>query len=476
MTRITASLCAFLLGAAAFFTAATVEPRVRAARPRLRQGIRTEREILPPAVQLLSALLGSFRSVLVDFFWIRAEALQQEGRYFAAAELARWITALQSRVESSWSFQAWNLGVNVPSMLRPEDRWPYVEAAINLLAKDGLAANPGSLGLHYEIGWFWLHRVGSDIDPAASIYRATVRDRVGAILGPQPWDIRAMVRDEELLPALREDPSVKAFLEAESAGLAPSSRDDPLLAAYDRARRAAAWRDAFGFALSTVEKVAERYGEVRLGSPESFVLCWTTRGLAMAEPGAVRLDILSLWRLRVSALLRLFRTGELALARAIDQDYADVAALVAADPVHRNQEELFVNDRRAFLREAIPLLYVSGWRRNAEAAFRRLVPLDSSVGPDTAWEDFAYRALVEDLVPGKATRQEVVTVLKALVRQSLGALERGDEESARSYQTFAADLRDAAERVFGGGGVPAFRALLDEVRAERNAGKRKGEG
>ena len=86
----------FLLAVGMFLGAFFIQEEVREVKPGFKTGIEVGEEALPPSYQLLSTLLGSFRTVLVDFLWIRAEAFQQEGRYFAAAEMARWITLLQS--------------------------------------------------------------------------------------------------------------------------------------------------------------------------------------------------------------------------------------------------------------------------------------------------------------------------------------------------------------------------------------------
>ncbi len=493
-------VAAFVLAAAAFFGAAVMERTVRATRPALRSGVASGGETLPPTVQLLSTLLGSFRSLLVDFLWIRAEALQGEGRYFAAAELARWITALQPRVEGSWSFQAWNLGVNVPSVLPDEDRWPYVRSALELLWQDGLGANPGSLGLYREIGWFWQNRIGGELDPAGSIYRRKVRERVEEILGPKPWDLEAFARAERLMPLLRKEASVAAFLATlgragvaraeetwlelwreperflgdQAGALRKALQEDPLLAAYDRGLRAAAWRQSFGVDMNTVAGAVRRYGDIEVWSPDSFVVFWTCRGLGKLRPGTVRLDGLSLWRMQFSSLRRLFRGGKLHLAARIDQDYQDLIGTVEGDPVHRNQRDLFAEDRRDFLKLAVPVLYLNGWRRSAErlfAAYRALAP---DAAGDLSCEDFTFRALFTDFVPQQATRQELLTVLKGLLRQSVWAWSRGEEEGARSYLAFARDLHYAVNKVFGGDLVPAFEAVVGEVRSEeRNRARRQ---
>jgi hypothetical protein len=494
----------FALAAAALWAALLVEPRVRAARPALRVDVVEGGEVLPPAFQLASTLLGSFRGLLVDFLWIRAEAEQAEGRYFAAAELARWIVHLQSRIEASWSYQAWNLGVNIPSVMPPGERWPYIEAALKLLWRDGLAANPSSLGLHYELAWFWLNRVGSDIDPAAPSYRAAVRDEVARVLGAPAADIREAARCEPLAAALRADPAVRQFLgdlaaagaEDPDAGwialwadperslgdAAPALRralsGDPLLVAFDAARRAEAWREAFGFPIARARQVIERYGDLDVGSPEFFAVCWADAGLSKLAPEAVRWDALGLWRVRFSALNRAFRAGWMHLAAPIDDDYAAVIERVGADPTYGDQAPLFEEARRTNLRRAVTILYVNGWPRTAAALLARLRGLDPRVPAALAVDDFAFAALSEDFAPGRASRAELLLILKALCRQSLLAWGRGDAEIARAYYDFLGDLREAVVEQLGADQVPSVAALVGEARREaarERARARRGE-
>ena len=53
--------------------------------------------------------MGAFRGLVVDVLWMRADSLQQEGRYFDAKQLAEWISMLQPRFAKVWDFQAWTV-------------------------------------------------------------------------------------------------------------------------------------------------------------------------------------------------------------------------------------------------------------------------------------------------------------------------------------------------------------------------------
>ncbi|HNR98116.1 MAG TPA: hypothetical protein PKX48_01020 [Planctomycetota bacterium] len=498
---------ALLCAAAALGAAALLERGTRACRPAMQSGMERQRgDSLPPAVQLASTLLGSFRALLVDYLWIHAETLQNEGRFFAAAEAARWITMLQSRVEGSWSFQAWNLGVNVPSSLPPEERWPYVRAAVELLWRDGLAANPRSLGLHWEIAWFWAYKIGGEIDAAGPRYRAEVESAGREILGAEPWDPAAFAAAEALLPALRRDPAVARFAETLAAlgvgdveggwtalwaapeavlgdaadALAAALREDPLLEAYDRGLRARAWRRTFGVGMDVVAKAHGRFGDVGLLRPESFVLFWARHGLEQLAPDAVRLDAIALWRMELRALTRLFQSGEIALLAAIDREYAEAAARAAGDSYHRKQEASFLEDRIQFLKGAIPLAYISGTRRGRELAeehFAKLAELDPAGTPRVACEDYVYDWIYRKVNVERATRDELLAVIRAFLREALRAAARGEDDGARTYLDFARGLYGEAAAVFTGPEFPSFDRVAAQARRElapARGGRAKG--
>ena len=199
-----------------------------------------------------------------------------------------------------------------------------------------------------------------------------------------------------------------------------------------------------------------------------------TRGLSKVKKGALRYDAISLWRMRFRALRRLFRTGLMHLALKIDRDYLELLALLKDDPVFGNQYKLFLRDRRDFLAQAVPILFLNGWRRTADVLFRELRKLDPSSFKDLTADDYAFKALLTELSPGKATRPELITVLKALLRQSLWAWARGEEEGAREYYVFASDMHRAVRRIFGPALVPSLGELLRTVKEEERKRTRSG--
>lgn len=140
----------------------------------------------PPEVALGIAM-GAFRGVFVNFLWIRANTLKEEGKHYEAIELARAITKLQPRFPRVWVFQAWNLSYNISVTTQtPEERWTWVSAGINLLRDEGLRANPNDMFLHKELAWIFQHKVGGYTDDANIYYKKQVAKEWYEVLGPPP--------------------------------------------------------------------------------------------------------------------------------------------------------------------------------------------------------------------------------------------------------------------------------------------------
>ncbi|MGD9781381.1 MAG: hypothetical protein AB7V14_04415 [Kiritimatiellia bacterium] len=169
---------------------------------------RTERHLtqapptqnMPPGVAFTTVALGGFRGILADVLWMRAGALQDEGRYFELVQLSGWITKLQPRSPPIWAYHAWNMAYNVSALMTaPQERWRWVRNGIVLLRDEGMASNPGSARLHQELAWLFLHKLGTDSDSAAAFYREQWAAEVDA--GRAPLD-PALVRriENEIAP------------------------------------------------------------------------------------------------------------------------------------------------------------------------------------------------------------------------------------------------------------------------------------
>ena len=67
----------------------------------------------PPLLAFTTVVLGGFRGLISNYLWIRANDLQLDDKFFEAAQLADWITALEPHFSHVWRFQAWNMAYNI---------------------------------------------------------------------------------------------------------------------------------------------------------------------------------------------------------------------------------------------------------------------------------------------------------------------------------------------------------------------------
>ncbi|MEM7754721.1 MAG: hypothetical protein AAF297_03695, partial [Planctomycetota bacterium] len=131
--------------------------------------------------------MGAFRGLFVNFLWIRANDLKEDGKFHESVELARAITKLQPRFPRVWAFHAWNLAYNISVATQtPEERWNWVSAGINLLRTEGIPANPNDLTLHRELGWIFMHKIGGYTDDSNQYYKRKLAQEWTAVLGTPP--------------------------------------------------------------------------------------------------------------------------------------------------------------------------------------------------------------------------------------------------------------------------------------------------
>lgn len=122
--------------------------------------------------------LGGFRGIVSEVLWIRADRLQQQGRYFELAQLADWITALDPKATKSWVFNSWNLAYNISAMLPDYDaRTHWVYKGMDLLENNAIPVNPTAASLYYELGFNYQFKIGGDTDPASEKYRLALASK-----------------------------------------------------------------------------------------------------------------------------------------------------------------------------------------------------------------------------------------------------------------------------------------------------------
>ncbi len=134
-------------------------------------------ENAPPLLAFTTVALGGFRGLIANALWIRANDLQQDDKFFEAAQLAQWITALEPNFTQVWIFQGWNMAYNISVKFKENapgdysDRWRWVENGIVLLRDEGLRYNPNDVLIYRELAWFFQHKIGQNLDDGNLYYK-----------------------------------------------------------------------------------------------------------------------------------------------------------------------------------------------------------------------------------------------------------------------------------------------------------------
>ncbi|MBN1975003.1 MAG: hypothetical protein JW787_15285 [Sedimentisphaerales bacterium] len=326
-------------------------------------------ENLPPSLVFTAAATGAFKGLLVDFLWIRAERLKEEGQFFDARQLAEWITILQPRFASVWEFQAWNMAYNISVAIpetQPEQRWRWVKNGYELLRDEAIDKYKlRDIGLYHELGRIFQHKIGGISDEAHKYYKLQLATQMEPLLGSR--DFQPELTDEnnkyfDLLAEspqswqeIIEDPNIVEFITAlksaderfsdesvfaenylslreysgrynqEAGQVIDKYRGTDTLRKFDIFAKVYKLRNAWKLDPVLMRKVNQKYGPVDFDDPNTHLpmdwrhadtqaIYWAEKGLEIAIQDSSR-DISSAEnnadRIVVHGLQNLFRLGNL---------------------------------------------------------------------------------------------------------------------------------------------------------------------
>ena len=150
-------------------------------------------ENMPPFIALGTAI-GAFRGLIVDYLWIKANMMIEQGQYYQVMEDADLITKLQPRFAPVWVCHGHNMAYNISvSTNTPEERWEWVKSGIDLVRNKGLRYNPNDLELHKELSFWMGHKVGGVSDDAHLYYKQRWAAEWHDLLGEPPMDVEDRV-------------------------------------------------------------------------------------------------------------------------------------------------------------------------------------------------------------------------------------------------------------------------------------------
>ncbi len=212
-----------LLGVGFLIAAAALLDPIYALRKeyKLQSGNPLKDKQISAELRLPPVILFTFRALAIDYLWIRAEKLKDEGQYFDALHLARMICVLQPNLASVWDFQAWNMAYNISVTLpTPQQRWDWVRAGYELLRDKGLLYNPHSLKLYRSLAWTFQHKIGGISDDHHRYYKLQLALDMTPLLTPlnsqeinSAQDIAAMAEIETDWDKFKSDPEVADLLD-----------------------------------------------------------------------------------------------------------------------------------------------------------------------------------------------------------------------------------------------------------------------
>ena len=255
---------------------------------------------LPPMVAFTTVALGGFRGILADLLWLRAGALQEDGKYFELVQLASWITKLQPKFTAATSFLAWNMAYNISVTFQdPQDRWRWVQRGIELIRDEGLNYNANDPKLYQQLGWIYQHKMGNTLDDAQKYYKYQIAKEMqrafGGVADPD-WEAlkkapKSFVEFRKLHPekeywnkirnaGYRDDTSLNGAFR--DTGLLPENLKKVLTAEeaaeLETFLRAIWLRDYYKIRPEIVIEINKQYGKLDWRASESYAIYWATLG------------------------------------------------------------------------------------------------------------------------------------------------------------------------------------------------------
>lgn len=144
----------------------------------------------PPDVAVAAVFLGAFRGLVVDYLWLRALRLEDEGQYFEASDLADWIAKLEPRLEQVWSFKAHALAYNASVATEdPAQRWRWIQKGVAFLRDKGIEINPRSPELYFMLSRIYSDRVGQSFDDHHRFLKRAVTVEMSKGFGPPEGEV-----------------------------------------------------------------------------------------------------------------------------------------------------------------------------------------------------------------------------------------------------------------------------------------------
>ena len=418
-----------LLAAALLFSSSRLQKFLNVDRDRLGLTHAAVLENAPPMLAFTTVALGGFRGLISNLLWSRANDLQQDDKFFEAAQLASWITQLEPHFSQVWVFQGWNMAYNISVKFKENgpgdytDRWRWVQRGIELMRDEGLKYNPNDVLIFRELAWQFQHKMGANLDDANMFYKMRWADEMGGLFGENGTNCLRLVSPQT------EDDRTNAMVLKEKFKLDP----------------------AF------IQAVDEKYGPLDWRLPEAHAIYWGAKGLDQAQknPGKVKPDdLIQLRRIVYQSIYQAFKHGRI-IYNPFTQSYSLGPNLELVNHVNEVYEEMARDDaknrdhiekaQRNALRDAIYFLYENNRIQEATRWFKYLgekfpdkpiVENDPESLPKNLTLD-EYAVAVVQIDIGETSQERVTSAVQGLIGRAMLALVTDESSRAENFKRLA---------------------------------------
>ena len=413
-------------------------------------------ENAPPMLAFTTVALGGFRGLISNFLWMRASDLQQDDKFFEAAQLADWITKLEPTFAAVWVFQGWNMAYNISVKFKDfPDRWRWVERGIELLRDEGLRYNPNSVDIYRELGWFFQHKLGANLDDANIYYKSQWAGEMKNFFGPNGTNFDLLLNPPDT-----------------------AARTNAIL-----------FREQFKMDAAFAKQVDAEYGPFDWRLPEAHAIYWGARGLQVAKehPDKVKADdLIKLRRIIYQSMLQAFHHGRI-MSSPFSKTYSLGPNLDLTPQVNAAYEQMMNDDagmrdsiakaHRNFLRDAVYFLYEDNRIDQAARWFKYLgekypdKPIidrqPDSLPKNLTLDEYAVAVVQTDI--GETSQERVTAAVQGLLTRAYYDLATGNDDRYENLKRLAVRVYQRYfEKTANAGGheripLPPFNILNQSV-------------
>jgi hypothetical protein len=412
----------------------------------------TRTEVLenaPPVLMFTTVALGGFRGLISNALWIRANDMQESGKYFEAVQLADWITKLQPTITTVWVHQAWNMAYNITVKFPDyEDRWIWVRRSIELLRDQAIKYNPKEPLIYRELGWIFQHKMGHYMDDATETYKKRWALEMNQLFGHKNANFAELI-----------NPST------------PEQKERALLV-----------REKYKMDPAVMKEVDDKYGPLEWRLPEPHAIYWGYYGLTKtASEKLKKEDLITLRRLIFQGLQTGFHRGRiiyptpqsemfiygpnLEIVKHVSDAYLEQAAM---EP--EKNDHIFTGHRN-FLATAVYFLYTYNRKQAASEWYdylKKQYPNHQEFKEKTV-EEYAFARIQEEV--GSTDPNRIRAVLEGYLETHYLDLAMGEEDHAQVMVALAQRIHSRYQEAAGPRsiqriGLPPF-AVTKEVVLKR---------